>query len=370
MHITDHTETIDACRFCFMCRHVCTVGILSGRESDTPRGRALILSKIKRGHIAYSEELIETVYRCCLCGLCETWCQAKMRPTAAALAARADIVAAGMAPERVRELRDHLLADANPFGLARGDRFQKIDGCVFVERPEVLYYIGADAAYKRPEIANAFISILKSANVGFSVLQGEGETGKSLAALGYIDDARAAATGLLEQIRSTGCTAIVTTCPSAFDAFTSDYPSMGLDMGGIEVLHAVQYVDRLIAEKRISPRKHIAKTATLLDGTYLGRTHGIYDAPRRVLDSVLATERREMSWSKELAHSAGEAAGIFGLLHPALGSAMANRVLDEAARSGADILATTCPATKTALLAARRDGIEIRDIVELVAGGL
>ena len=77
-----------------------------------------------------------------------------------------------------------------------------------------------------------------------------------------------------------------------------------------------------------------------------------------------------MSWSKELAHSAGEAAGIFGLLHPALGSAMANRVLDEAARSGADILATTCPATKTALLAARRDGIEIRDIVELVAGGL
>ena len=38
--------------------------------------------------------------------------------------------------------------------------------------------------------------------------------------------------------------------------------------------------------------------------------------------------------------------------------------------SGAQVLTTTCPATKTALLEANRPGMIIRDIVELVAEAL
>ena len=33
MSIAEHTTTIEACRFCFMCRHVCTMGVdLGGIE--------------------------------------------------------------------------------------------------------------------------------------------------------------------------------------------------------------------------------------------------------------------------------------------------------------------------------------------------
>ena len=88
MLIAEHTTTIEACRFCFMCRHVCTVGVVSGKESDTPRGKGLILFKILKGHADYSPDLVETLYRCCLCGLCETWCKADCHPPAAVLAAR------------------------------------------------------------------------------------------------------------------------------------------------------------------------------------------------------------------------------------------------------------------------------------------
>lgn len=76
MPIAEHTTTIESCRFCFMCRHVCTVGVLSGRESDTPRGKGLILFTILKGHAEYGPDLVETLYRGCLCGLCETWCKA------------------------------------------------------------------------------------------------------------------------------------------------------------------------------------------------------------------------------------------------------------------------------------------------------
>ncbi|HPA18453.1 MAG TPA: (Fe-S)-binding protein [Verrucomicrobiae bacterium] len=371
MHINDHTSTIEACRFCFMCRHVCTVGIVSGRESDTPRGRGLILSKIQKGYIAYDEDLVETVYRCCLCGMCETWCKAGCTPPTAALAARADIVAKGMAPERVRRIRENLVGTGNPFGLPPRDRFKAIaGGNGLPERADVLYYVGCDAAYRQPEVAGAFIKILRAAGIEFSLLADERSTGKALSILGYRDDARAAAESLVKKIRASACKVLVTTCPSSYDAFKSDYPAMGLDLSGIEILHASQYLDRLLSEKRIAPRRHLAAGATLLDGTYLGRHHGIFEEPRRVLATVLGSEHSEMIWSREMAHAAGEAGGVFQLLHPELSLGLAARVLDQAAQAGASVLAVTCPATKAALLAADRDGMQVRDIVELVADGL
>ena len=42
MHIENYLNVIDACRFCFMCRHLDPVGNVTFREADTPRGRALI----------------------------------------------------------------------------------------------------------------------------------------------------------------------------------------------------------------------------------------------------------------------------------------------------------------------------------------
>ena len=75
MHIENQFETIDACRFCFMCRHVCTMGLATGWESDTPRGRSLVLFKVLRGHTEYNDDLVASIYRCCLCGMCQAWCK-------------------------------------------------------------------------------------------------------------------------------------------------------------------------------------------------------------------------------------------------------------------------------------------------------
>ena len=42
-------ETADACRFCWMCRHICPVGNTTGQERNTARARALSLSLVGRG---------------------------------------------------------------------------------------------------------------------------------------------------------------------------------------------------------------------------------------------------------------------------------------------------------------------------------
>jgi Fe-S oxidoreductase len=368
MSLADQFSTIDACRCCFMCRHVCTLGVVSGKESDTPRGRGIILFKILKGHSDYSEELVDAIYRCCLCGLCETWCKADCSPPTAVLEARREIVAQGRAPAPVAEIRARILNCGNPFGLPAKQRFQAIDAVDGVqERPEVLYYVGCDAAYRQPEVANAFLRILRACGVRVSLLRDEHSTGKALLLLGYYDDARATAQSLIAKIRGTSCKTIVTTCPSSFDAMTRDYPALGLDLTGIEVLHATSYLNRLAAQNRIPGLSARLAKVTLLDDTYLGRHHGIVDEPRRVLQRIPQLTLHEMAWSRELAYSCGEPGGVFRLLHPDLSVRLARRVLYEAARSDAEVLATSCPIAKGILSEANETRLQLRDVVELVA---
>ena len=368
MQIEKHSETIDACRFCFMCRHVCTVGVISGKESDIPRGKGLILFKTLKGHIDYEPDTIDTLYRCCLCAVCEAWCKADYRPTEAVLAARADIVAQDKAPGAVRQIKDQLLQTGNPFGLPAEQRFQALEAeNLFRPQAEVVYYVGCETAYRQPQIAQAFLNILAAAKADFTLLRNEHSTGKPLSLLGYQDEARTMATKLAAQIQAAQPRVLVTTCPSAYDAFKTDFPAMGIDLDGIEVLHATQYVDRLLEQGLIAAPQPPATVATFLDSTYLGRTHGVYDEPRRILERIPGLTLQEMAWTRELAHSCGESGGVFHLLHPELSRSMATRVLEEAAKTGADTLVTACPATLTLLKESNHTSLAVRDIVEVVA---
>jgi Fe-S oxidoreductase len=354
-----------------MCRHVCTLAAASSRESDTPRGRAVILFKILKKYAAYTPDLIDAVYRCCQCGVCEAFCKAECSPPNAALEARREIVARGAAPAAVTELRSRIVTFGNPFGLPREQRFVAIDTSEsFRDRPEAIYYVGCAAAYYRPEIANAFLKILLAAAVNFSLLRDEHTTGKPLSLLGYRDDAKTTAESLWGRIRATGCRTVVTTCPSSFDAFTRDYPAMGLDLSGVEILHASQYVERLIDGGRLRAAKMIDSKLTYLDDTCLGRKNGLYDLPRRLLQRISRDPLVEMRWSRELAYSCGETGEVFRLLYPNLSGRLARRVLDEAAHTPADVLATSCPNVKNTLLEANGSRLPVRDVVEIIADAL
>jgi Fe-S oxidoreductase len=371
MLIEQQFATIDACRFCFMCRHVCTAGVVSGWESDTPRGKGLILFKVLKGYATYSDDLVATIYRCCLCGMCQTWCEGEYTMPQAVLLARRDIVEQSKEPEGARKIRANILETGNPFGLPAQDRFKAIEnGKVFKDQAQVLYYVGCDTAYHQPEIASAFVKILLRSGIDFTLLRDETSAGKPLSVLGYHSEAKQLAQGLAAKIRSAGSKILVTTCPSSYDAFKNDYAAMGVDLGGIEVLHATQYVARLVNSGRLTPRKPLSRSVTPQDSTYLCRFNDGCDELRRVLQSIPGVDLKEMSWTRDRAHSCGEAGGVLPLLYPELNRELAKRMLEEANRTGAQVLATTCPATKRSLASVNETGMEIRDVVELFAESL
>jgi Fe-S oxidoreductase len=210
------------------------------------------------------------------------------------------------------------------------------------------------------------LGLFERAKADVALLRNERSTGKPLSLLGYPEEARAVAADLAEQIRAAKPKVLVTTSPSDYDAFRTDFPAMGIDLAGIEILHATQCIDRMLAKGRLAPREDASGVVTFLDDTYLGRSYGLFDEPRRILGAVAGLELREMSWTRELAHSCGEPGGIFQQVQPELSQRLAARVLNEAAATGADTLVTTCPAALSILQQANQTDLALKDIVEMV----
>ena len=111
MHIDKYEEAIMNCRFCFMCRHLSTIGQARGTEVDTPRVRAAMLYGLRNGTNSFDDaDFVDALYRQELSACCRRNCVNKYDENGLALAARADVVEAGKAPVAVQKLAKKLAA--------------------------------------------------------------------------------------------------------------------------------------------------------------------------------------------------------------------------------------------------------------------
>ena len=170
MNIDKFTDTIKACRFCFMCRHLSGVGNVTFGECDTPRIRASMIDGITR----YPEEIknadfIRTIYSSDLSAACRFHCVNHFDENGLNLAVRRDIVDANLAPDDVlklvEELRPRTQAPKIPAG-----------------KEDVLYLVDF-LTDEVPFEAEAFHKIMKKAKIKFRVAEG------CLACLLYTSDA-------------------------------------------------------------------------------------------------------------------------------------------------------------------------------------
>ena len=95
MHIDKFEEAMMNCRFCFMCRHLSTIGQVRGTEVDTPRIRAAMLYGLRTGTNSFDDsDFVEALYRQELSACCVHHCVNHYDENGLALAARADVVEA------------------------------------------------------------------------------------------------------------------------------------------------------------------------------------------------------------------------------------------------------------------------------------
>ena len=105
----------NACRFCWMCRHLCPVGLQTGREVNTPRAKGLLISLALRGH-AMDRDTAQIMYECTLCGSCTNDCATGYEPPLYIREARSEAIADDLAPQAVLDVIDRELTTGNMFG--------------------------------------------------------------------------------------------------------------------------------------------------------------------------------------------------------------------------------------------------------------
>ena len=320
MHIEKQLEVISACRFCFMCRHLDPVGNVTFTEADTPRGRALIIDKIRMdGQCLKNRDFIDTLYRSALSAANRFHCVSHYDETGLVLAARQDVVEAGFAPEKVKALAGEL-AKASFTVQGKGS---------------ILYY------GTHPELYS-----------GCKTLAGK-DPGKALAVLGFAQESEKVLAAFKKAVAASKCKTLVVAEPSAFD-FLKD------KLDGIKVVHCAEY---LLSTQVKAGR---ARKACYLESDFLKNYNNNMSAPRELL--------KKCGWAlvpfgtnTEESYAVGEGAVVYDDLNPELCEKLCRRVYELAAGVAAKTLFITASSYVRDTLKKYNPTFEIVTIEEAVA---
>jgi len=350
-------ETADACRFCWMCRHICPVGLVTGREGNTPRAKGLLVSMDVRG-FPLEEDGMELMYQCSLCGACASDCVTGYDPRLYIREGRAQATASGLLPSPVRAAVDRALA-GEPTAV---DRTLKEAIETLPETAEVLVYLGGDAR-KEGKSALALFKVLKAAGISFTVLKDEPDSGARLGDLiGYVEEVRQAAKLCLDAIKAAGPSTVVVLDPFCLSFFRHQCAEWEL-LPETAMVTATAFCAELVKEGRLKLRA-LGGTATFHDPCHLARDLGETDCARELL-GAMGIEIKEMFLTGNMSKCCG--GPVLRETYPEITAKMALARWDDAARAGAETMITACPGCARILGENTPEGYCQEDIYQLLA---
>ena len=241
------------------------------------------------------------------------------------------------------------------------------------KQPEVLFWVGAAGSFddRAKKISRAFVKILHQAEVDFAVLgTEESSTGDAAKRAGNEFLFQMQAVTNIEVLNAYEVKTIVTCDPHSFNTLKNEYPSLG---GKYQVYHHTQYIEKLIAEGRLSVDNSVLKNkrVTFHDPCYLGRANDEYESPRDIIKR-LGVNLTEMKRSKSTALCCG-AGGAQMFKEPEKGDKDINVLrTEDALETKPEIIATGCPYCNTMMtdgvkFKEKENEIEVLDIAELIA---
>lgn len=347
----------DACRFCWMCRHLCPVELVTGRETNTPRAKGLQISMMERG-FEMDAASAKTMYECMLCGACTNDCATGFEPPIFIREGRTEAVLQGLEPKSVRAVMDRVEKTGNIYGAAEC----KADLSGIPEQGKLLLWLGETARYSVPETAEALIKLLKAANVKFAVLKDEPASGSMLGDLaGFIEDVRAQAIKAGEAVKASGAEKLVVL--DSYDAalFCHEYKDWGVELP--EVVTATAFVEGLVKEGKLTLKPQ-AQVVSYHDGARLARDLDEHEPARNLLKAA-GCEVKEMWRNKRLSKDCGSA--VVGQYYPALRSQVAKGRWEDITRTEAKVMVAACPQSTEALKDTAPEGYTYKDLFVLLA---
>ena len=363
MYSEKAVQTIEACRFCPMCRHLCPVGLKTGNEGNTQRGKARMANYVLRG-MKYTAEMAADMYECCLCHACAADCETGFEPPLFIREARTQAVVDGLVPPQVQKVIDKLQATDNVFGLPRDEKSASLGDAVkgLPAQADVLLYVGNTAAHKAPEIALAALKLLKKAGISFTVLKDEPSSGSELADLvGFVDEVRVVAERCARRINETEAKTLVVLDANSARMFKQHYAEWGIRLCG-SVVTATACFAGLIAEGRLSPRK-APLSATFQDDSTLTRELDETEPAREIL-RALGIELKEMFLNRKRVKSGGTV--LMDEYAPRLVQLTGEGRWADVLRARVPVLLTATPESYYVMKKTAPGGVEVKDVFVLL----
>ncbi len=350
------------------------------------QGRMDVAVALVDGKLKYeqSPDMTGVFYKCNMCGGCDAMCKRvqDMEPLRVIQEMRSKLVSDGQLLPAHMPVMEHLRQEDNMMLKPKADRGKWARGLkvkdLTRQKAKVVFHAGCHISYDKDQwhIARTAVTLLKNAGVDVGIM-GKAEVccGSRPYEMGYQSEFTKYAQNNIEAWQNAGVKTVVTPCSDGYWAFKHLYPTLGAKF---EVLHLVEFLDRLIKDGRIKFTKSVPMTVTYHDPCHLGRRDhvyvpgepimGIYDAPRNIIQSIPGVELVEMYRIKEYAWCCGAGGGAKEG-YPDFNAATARFRVEEAKTTGAAALVTACPWCERNFVDAinqNGDNLKVLDLVELV----
>ncbi|MFH1994693.1 MAG: (Fe-S)-binding protein, partial [Nitrospinota bacterium] len=409
-----YREEIAACIKCGKCNATCPTLVHTTDESIGPRGRVAIISAILKGRIKLNRRVEKKLSACLSCLACNETCPNEVNPADIIMAAREEIadtrgvhkginrgttfilkrmgrisylakISSYLA--RVYNLipNSGFLGKLLPYADNKGKRLfplsmkkeflSQYPKTISPDKPikRVGYFVGCTTNLIFQSEGEALISLLKKMGVEIVIPPEQTCCGAPSYHLGDIEGTRKLAEKNIAIFGKDGLDEIVTSCATCGHMLKKIYPEIsngtqfGAKMMGEKIIDINRFIVEQINERgltqKVSDRTRIK--VTYHDPCHLRRGLQILEEPREILKGINWIEYVEM----EDADSCCGGSGLFSLKHYDLSKKIGKTKVEAILKTGAEIVATSCPSCKMQLEdMLRREGsrIKVYHTVELL----
>ncbi len=350
-------ETIDACRFCWMCRHICPIGNATGHERNTARARALAISVALRGSDILAD-IMDNIYECSLCRACTHECKTGWDPVAFVMETRFQAAIANALPPIIEEMVERIEKTGNIYGQTTTDDqlARAIDA--LPKQSDIIFYLGQDARSRNREGALTAIELLKKANLNFTVLTEEPDSGYAFWFLvGAVEEVRTKAKKTA-QILGTKTVIVYDPVDAAF--FRHEYREWNVGLQA-DIRTFTSWLDKMVQQGELHPKKG-TDCYIFQDPPALARELEETEDARNILDAC--GSRKELYLHGADTVLAGNL--IMNEYMPETMKLVARERWRQAKCIGADILVTASPSEYILLKENKPDGAILQTLEQVV----
>jgi len=351
-----------ACYQCGTCTAICPLNV--------PVRRIMRGAQVGIKDLAISEEL----WQCATCKQCEVSCPRGVDITGVIHSLRGISYGERKVPAKLESALWRVYEEGTAWEGKKNERSKWAEGLkVKVGTPaKHLLYLDDAASFdpRLQRIAQSLVRIFNATGTDFAVLgDKERSSGDEVYQIGEEGFMEELAQSNIEAFKSVGADDIITVSPHSNGVFKGVYPKYGTIP---PVLHYTEFLSGMLDKDqlKLTPPDGTERTSvTYHDPCYLGRYGGVYEEPRKLLESIPGVKLSEMDDNRSNALCCGGGGG--GMFVESEGERPSHKRVSQAADAGASVMATACPFCVVNF----EDGvktvgvnIKVRDVAEIIAG--